>query len=119
MTNVNDRFLFFGVSPRFIPTCYDLGFRSQPQGASLTSPLLALWVAEASIRIVQVYQWCTPTLLRLLGAAGLQTVTHREFRKDNTLVKTRGSPSVVKVSRGFHQSVVYVSLYSEANQELI
>jgi len=38
VTNVNDRFLFFGVSPRLIPTCYDLGFRSQPQGASLTSP---------------------------------------------------------------------------------
>ena len=33
-TSVNDRFLFFGVSPRFIPTCYDLGFRSQHQVAN-------------------------------------------------------------------------------------
>ena len=104
VTNVNDRFLFFGVSPTLIPTCYDLGFRSQPQGACPVS--LGLWskVAGSFNQIVQVYQWRTPTLLRLLGAAGLQTVTHREFRKDNTLVKTRGSPSVVKVSRGFHQS---------------
>ena len=114
VTNVNDRFLFFGVSPRLIPTCYDLGFRSQPQGAYSTSPLLAHRVVGSFNQIVQVYQWRTPTLLRLLGAAGLQTVTHREFRKDNTaLVKTRGSPSVVKVSRGFHQSSYSLQPFQE------
>ena len=71
VTNVNDRFLFFWVSPRLIPTCYDLGFRSQPQGASLTSPWLAHWVVgELQSELCR----CTSGVLPLCSDSEVQLV---------------------------------------------